>query len=76
MISQTGATSTPTGIRLTTADEDATDKTPSSTKNELLATTDSLKGNNKAGQTKFTVYRHKVFDFACGRAVIIQISNQ
>ena len=30
----------------------------------------------KAGQTKFTVYRHKVFDFACGRAVIIQISNQ
>ena len=29
----------------------------------------------KAGQTKFTVYRHKVFDFACGRAVIIQISN-
>ena len=23
----------------------------------------------KAGQTKFTVYRHKVFDFACGRAV-------
>ena len=29
----------------------------------------------KAGQTKFTVYRHKGFDFACGRAVIIQISN-
>ena len=30
----------------------------------------------KVGQTKFTVYRHKVFDFACGRVVIIQISNQ
>ena len=29
----------------------------------------------KAGQTKFTVYRHKVFDFACGQAVITQISN-
>ena len=27
------------------------------------------------GQTKFTVYHHKVFDFACGWAVIIQISN-
>ena len=51
VISQTGATSTPTGIRLTTADEDATDKTPSSTKNELLATTDSLKGNNNAAGT-------------------------
>jgi len=29
---------------------------------------------SKAGQTKFTVYRHKIFYFACGRAVIIQIS--
>ena len=29
----------------------------------------------KVGQTKFTVYRHKVFDFECGRVVIIQISN-
>ena len=29
----------------------------------------------KACQTKFTVYRHKLFDFACGQAVIIQISN-
>ena len=28
----------------------------------------------KAGQTKFAVYRHKVFNFACRRAVIIQIS--
>ena len=28
---------------------------------------------DKAGQTKFTVYRHKIFYFACGRAVIIQI---
>ena len=27
-----------------------------------------------AGQTKFTVYRHKIFYFACGRVVIIQIS--
>ena len=27
-----------------------------------------------AGQTKFTVYRHKIFYFACGRAVITQIS--
>ena len=25
--------------------------------------------SHKAGQTKFTVYRHKVFDFACGQAV-------
>ena len=24
--------------------------------------------HNKAGQTKFTVYRHNFFDFACGRA--------
>ena len=31
--------------------------------------------NNKAGQTKFTVYRHRFFDFACGRAIIIQMSN-
>ena len=30
----------------------------------------------KAGQTKFTVYRHNIFYFACGRAVIIQISNE
>ena len=30
----------------------------------------------KAVETKFTVYRHKVFDFACGRSVIIQISTQ
>ena len=30
--------------------------------------------SDKAGQTKFTVYRHRFFDFACGRAVI-QISN-
>ena len=30
----------------------------------------------KARQTKFTVYRHEVFDFACGREVIIQNSNQ
>jgi len=29
---------------------------------------------HKAGQTKFTVYRHRIFYFACGRAVIIQIS--
>ena len=29
---------------------------------------------DKAGQTKFTVYHHKIFYFACGRAVIIQIS--
>jgi hypothetical protein len=29
----------------------------------------------KAGQTEFTVYRHRIFDFACGRTVIIQISN-
>ena len=28
----------------------------------------------EAGQTKFTVYHHKIFCFACGRAVIIQIS--
>ena len=28
-----------------------------------------------AGQTKFTVYRHKVFDFECGWAVIIEISD-
>ena len=26
-------------------------------------------------KAKFTVYRHKVFDFVCGRAVIIQISD-
>ena len=32
-------------------------------------------GVHKVGQTKFTVYRHKVFNFACGLAVIIQISN-
>jgi hypothetical protein len=30
---------------------------------------------NKAGQTEFTVYRHRLFDFACGRAVIFHISN-
>ena len=29
---------------------------------------------HKAGQTKFTVYRHKIFYFECGQAVIIQIS--
>ena len=29
-----------------------------------------------AGQTKFTVYHHNIFYFACGRAVIIQISNE
>ena len=51
VMSQTEATSTLTDIRLTMADEDATDKTPSSTKNELLATTDSLKGNNNAAGT-------------------------
>ena len=34
-----------------------------------------LKVGFKARQTEFTVYRHKVFDFACGRAVNIQISN-
>ena len=34
----------------------------------------SLSPKPKAGQTKFTVYRHKIFYFACGRAVIIQIS--
>ena len=28
----------------------------------------------KARQTEFTVYRHNFFCFACGRAVIIQIS--
>ena len=32
--------------------------------------------DHKVGQTKFTVYRHKDFYFECGRAVIIQISNQ
>ena len=26
---------------------------------------------HKARQTKFTVYRHRLFDFACGWAVII-----
>ena len=31
-------------------------------------------GAGYEGQTKFTVYRHKIFHFACGRAVIIQIS--
>ena len=31
---------------------------------------------HKAGQTKFTVYRHNIFYFACGRVVIIQISNE
>ena len=30
----------------------------------------------KAEQTKFTVYRCNIFYFACGRAVIIQISNE
>ena len=30
---------------------------------------------HKARQTKFTVYHHRRFDFACGQAVIIQISN-
>ena len=30
-------------------------------------------GAGYEGQTKFTVYRHKIFHFACGRAVIIQI---
>ena len=30
---------------------------------------------DKAEQTKFTRYRHKVFDFACGRAVNIKISD-
>ena len=29
-----------------------------------------------AGQIKFTVYRHNIFYFACGQAVIIQISNE
>jgi hypothetical protein len=30
-----------------------------------------------AEQTKFTVYHHKEFDFACrAQAIIIQISNQ
>ena len=29
----------------------------------------------KARQTKFTVYRHRLFDFACGQVAIIQISN-
>ena len=33
-------------------------------------------GYYKAGQTKFTVYCHKDFNFACGLVVIIQISNQ
>ncbi len=36
---------------------------------------DCLDQTNKVGQTEFTVYRHRLFDFACGRAVIIQISN-
>ena len=31
---------------------------------------------HKTRQTKFTVYRHRLFDFACGQAVIIQISNK
>ena len=26
-----------------------------------------------AGQTKFTVYRHNVVYFACGRAIIFQV---
>ena len=29
---------------------------------------------HKAGQTKFTVHRHKILYFACGWAVIILIS--
>ena len=32
--------------------------------------------SDKAGQAKFRVYWHIVFCFACGRAVIIQISNE
>ena len=36
------------------------------------ATTVSI---HKVWQTKFTVYRHKLFDFACRRVVVIQISN-
>ena len=36
----------------------------------------SANSNDKVGQYKFTVYRHKVLNFACGLAVIIQIKFQ
>ena len=45
----------------------------------LLQSTKSVWFPYKAGQTKFTVYCHKVhiscFYFACGRVVIIQMSD-
>ena len=36
------------------------------------ATTVSI---HKVWQTKFTVYRHKLFNFACGRAVIFRFQT-
>ena len=35
-----------------------------------------IAGYDKVGQTEFTVYCHKDFDFARGQAVIFHISNQ
>ena len=51
VISQTEATSAPTDIHLTTANEGATDKLPSFTGDELSPITNSLKGNSNAAGT-------------------------